>query len=218
MVSSSMPVLYSTPRAAAVADFISTHYDLPGSIECKLLYRGWNDIFEVRTKDRERFIFRISKRRARGDADVVSETAFLAYLDREGIPVAAAVPLRDGSLFTSAFFPEGQRPAVLFGHAEGRPSQARSSVADARANGVTLARMHDAAGGFAAGDKGRYRLDCDHLLHRPLSFILEIEDLSDSVRTGLVDLTGRLSSALAEWEAVASRIAERNEGSMTTSS
>jgi Ser/Thr protein kinase RdoA (MazF antagonist) len=193
----SLPVLYSTPRAEAVADFVSTHYDLPGSIECKLLYCGWNDIFDVRTSE-ERFVFRISKLRARGDADVASETAFLAYLDRQGVPVAAAIPTRDGSLFTSAFFPEGRRPAVLFRYAEGRPSQARGSAADARANGVTLARIHDAAGGFAAADKGRYRLDCDHLLHRPLSFILAIEDLSDSVRTGLADLTGRLSSALAE--------------------
>jgi Ser/Thr protein kinase RdoA (MazF antagonist) len=194
----SFPVVYSTPLAGAVADFVSTHYDLPGPLECKLLHRGWNDTFEVRTKNGARFIFRISKRRARGDADVASETGFLAYLDGEGIPVAAAIPTRDGSLFTSAFFPEGQRAAVLFRYAEGRPSQARSSAADARANGVTLARIHDAAGGFAAGDKCRYRLDCDHLLHRPLSFILAIEDLSDSVRTGLVDLTGRLSSAVAK--------------------
>ena len=106
----SLPVLYSTPRAEAVADFVSTHYDLPGSIECKLLRRGWNDTFELRTKDAERFVFRISKRRARGDADVASETAFLAYLDQEGIPVAAAIPMRDGSLFTSVFLTEGYPP------------------------------------------------------------------------------------------------------------
>jgi Ser/Thr protein kinase RdoA (MazF antagonist) len=193
----SFPVVYSTPRAQGVADFLATHYDLPGSIECKLLRRGWNDIFEVRTKGGERFVFRISKWRARRDADVASETAFLRYLDGEDIPVAAAVPTRDGSLFTSALFPEGQRPAVLFRYAEGRPSQA-GSAADARANGATLARIHDAAGGFAAEDKGRYRLDGDHLLHRPLSSILALEGLNDSVTAGLVDLTGRLSARMAE--------------------
>ena len=134
----SLPVVYSTPSATAVADFVSTHYDLPGSIDCRLLYRGWNDIFDVRTKDGKRFVFRISKRRARGEADVASETEFLAYLDKQGIPVAAAIPMRDGPLFTSAFFPEGERPAVLFRYAEGRPSRARSSTTDARANGVTL--------------------------------------------------------------------------------
>ena len=194
----SLPVVYSTPSAAAVADFVLTHYDLPGSIECKLLYRGWNDIFEFRIKDGERFILRLSKRRLRGYADVATETAFLAYLDRNGIPVAAAIPIRDGSLFTSGCFPEGERPAVLFRYAEGRPSE--GTAADARANGVTLARMHDVAADFVAGEKGRYRLDCEHLLHRPLSAILADKDLSDSVRIGFVDLAGRLSSALAKWE------------------
>ena len=187
----SLQVLYSTLRAEAVADFVLAHYDLPGSITCKLLRRGFNDTFEVRIEYGARFIFRLSARRARGEADVASETAFLAYLDREGVPVAAAIPLRDGSLFTSALLPEGQRPAVLFRYAEGRASQAGSSAADARANGVTLARIHDAAGGFAAFDKGRYRLDLDHLLHRPLSAILALADLSDAVRTKLVELTGR---------------------------
>jgi Ser/Thr protein kinase RdoA (MazF antagonist) len=139
----SLPVVYSTPSAAAVADFVSTHYDLLESINCRLLYRGWNDIFDVRTKDGKRFVFRISKRRAPGDADVASETEFLAYLDGQRIPVAAAVPMRDGSLFTSAIFPEGERPAVLFHYAGGRPSRARSSICDARANGATLARMAD---------------------------------------------------------------------------
>jgi Ser/Thr protein kinase RdoA (MazF antagonist) len=193
----SFPVVYSTPRADAVADFVSTHYDLPGLTGCTLLNRGLNDTFEVRSGV-ERFIFRVSGRRARGDADVASETAFLSFLNSRDIPVAAAVPTRDGSLFTSALFPDGQRPAVLFHHAEGRPSKARGSAADARANGVTLARIHDAAHGFAAGGDGRYRLDGDHLLHRPSSFILGIEGLSDPVRTGLVDLTERLSNALAE--------------------
>src|SRR3954471_20325925 len=100
----SLPVLYSTPLAGAVADFVSTHYDLPGSIECRLLRRGWNDTFEIRTKDGQGFIFCISTRRARGEADVASEPAFLAYLDSKDIPVAAAVPMRNGSLFTSALF------------------------------------------------------------------------------------------------------------------
>ena len=131
----SLPVIYSTPSAAAVAGFVSTRYDLSGSLECKLLYRGSNDIFELGTESGERFIFRLSKRRLRGDADVASETEFLAYLDRNGIPVAAAIPTRDGLLFASTSSPEGQRPAVLFRFAEGRPSHARSSAADARANG-----------------------------------------------------------------------------------
>jgi Ser/Thr protein kinase RdoA (MazF antagonist) len=194
----SLPVVYSTPSAAAVADVVSTHYDLPGPIACKLLQRGFNDTFEVQTGDGTRLICRLSKRRLRGDADVESETAFLAYLEQQEIPVASAVPTRDGTLFTSALFPDGQRPTVLFRRAEGRPSQPDSSAADSRANGVTLARIHDVADGFAPGDKGRYHLNLDHLLHRPLSAILALEDLSAPVGKGLVDLAERLSRSLAE--------------------
>jgi Ser/Thr protein kinase RdoA (MazF antagonist) len=196
----SLPVVYSTPSTAAVVDFVLMHYDLPKSIECKLLNRGWNDIFEVGIKGGERFIFRLSKRRLRGDADLRTETAFLAYLDRTGIPVAAAIPMRDGSLFASGRFPEGERPAVLFRYAEGRPSQAGTSLSDARANGVTLARIHEVASGFAAAKTGRYKLDCDHLLHRPLTAILADEDLSDPIRAGFADLSERLSNRLAERE------------------
>jgi hypothetical protein len=104
-------VVYSMPSAAAVADFVSTHYDLPESIDCRLLYSGWNDIFDVRTKDGKRFVFRISKRRARGDADVASKTEFLAYLDGQGILVAAAVPMRAGSLFNIRSFPASVPPS-----------------------------------------------------------------------------------------------------------
>ena len=62
----SLQVLYSTLRAEAVADFVLAHYDLPGSITCKLLRRGFNDTFEVRIEDGARFIFRaFSATRAR---------------------------------------------------------------------------------------------------------------------------------------------------------
>ena len=64
--------------------------------------------------------------------------------------------------------------------------------------GVTLALIHHVAGGFCRRRGGPLPARLDYLLHRPLSAILAIEDLSDSVRIGLVDLAGRLSSALAD--------------------
>jgi Ser/Thr protein kinase RdoA (MazF antagonist) len=196
----SLAISYSTPRADAVADFVATHYGLPGPIECKLLRRGFNDTFEVRAKDApkdaQRLILRLSGRRARGEADVASETAFISHLDKEGVPVAAPVPARDGILFTTALVPEGRRPAVLFKYADGRAPETNFPE-DARANGVTLARIHDAAEGFIAGDPERYRLDLDHLLHRPMAAVLALGSLSDATRLGLAELAERLSSAVA---------------------
>ena len=136
-----LPVTYSTPRAGAVAHDAAARYAMLGPLECSLLQRGFNDSFEVRSNDGQRTVLRLSSWRARGEADVASEAAFLAYLDQSGIPVAAPVPATDGTLFGVAQLPEGRRPAVLFRFAEGRTPQ-WDLAADARANGVTLARIH----------------------------------------------------------------------------
>ena len=112
--------------------------------------------------------------------------------------MAAAVPVHDCLLFTSALFPEGQRPAVLFRYAEGRPSQAGSSAADARANGVTLDASSRCRWRLRRRRQGSLPPDRDHLLHRPLSAILALEGLNETVRKGSVDLTGRLSTGLAK--------------------
>jgi Ser/Thr protein kinase RdoA (MazF antagonist) len=117
-------------------------------------------------------VLRLSGRRRRGHADVDAETRFLAYLDSVGVRVSTAVPTRAGSLFCEAAMSEGPRPVVLFRYAEGRPPNL-DSVEDARAQGVTLARIHAAAERFPGRQAGRYRLDLDHLLHRQVAAVME---------------------------------------------
>lgn len=192
----SLPVMYSTARADAVARYVASRYALPGPLDCSLLHRGFNDSFEVRSNDGQRAVLRLSCWRARGEADVASETAFVAYLNQAGIPVAAPVPAMDGTLFGAAQLPEGRRPAVLFRHAEGR-TPLWDSAADARANGVTLARIHRAADSFADWNAGRYRLDLDHLIHRPLSALLGLRSLDAGAKEGFTELASRLSAAVA---------------------
>jgi Ser/Thr protein kinase RdoA (MazF antagonist) len=60
------------------------------------------------------------------------------------------------------------------------------SPADARAHGVTLARIHDAAESFVAAGPERYRLA-----------VLRLASLSDATRRGLEELAERLSSEVA---------------------
>ena len=78
--------IYSTATAESVGSFLAAWYELPGPLECALLHRGFNDSFEVRAADGQRYVLRLSCRRPRGDADVASETEFLTYLDRVGVP------------------------------------------------------------------------------------------------------------------------------------
>lgn len=188
-------VAYSTATAQAVAEFVAAHYDLPGPLGCSLVNRGFNDTFAVRAPGHRRFLLRLSGARRRGPADVAGETDFLAYLDAAGVPVAAALPTRGGALFTAAPLPEGPRPAVLFRHAEGCAPQL-DAPEDARAQGMTLARIHHAAEDYPGREAGRYRLNLDHLLHRPLAAMLELDALAGQAREVLAGLASRLAAGI----------------------
>lgn len=190
--------LYTTSRADAVAQFVAERYELALPLDCRMLNRGFNDVYLVVAASDERAIFRLSHHRARGAADVATETDFLTHLDRLGVPVATPVRARDGALFVRGQATEGVREGVLFRDLGGRAPEA-ASIVDARANGVTLAMLHDAAGSYAASAP-LYRLDLDHLLHRPLARIHD---------SGIVDDAG----ARADLGAVAARTSRSIETS-----
>ncbi len=199
-----LSVSYATASAEAVAAFVDAYYDLRGPLACTLLHRGFNDSYALRTDAGERFVLRLSGHRARGLADVEAETAFLAYLESAGVPVAAALPARDGMLFTSAVMPDSPRAAVLFRHAEGR-HPGLDAPEDARVQGITLARIHDAVEGFPDREAGRYRLDLDHLLHRPVSAVLALGSGGQKAQHGLSALAARLAAAVASVDGALTR-------------
>jgi Ser/Thr protein kinase RdoA (MazF antagonist) len=120
-----LTVTYATADASSVGTFVSERYDLGGTPVCALLNRGFNDAYVIYVTDSLRFVLRLSGKRGRGPADVAAETAFLAYLDGAGVPVAAAIPTREGALFTSATLPKGPRAAVPFRFANGRRPEKR---------------------------------------------------------------------------------------------
>jgi len=187
--------LYSTPEIEAVAQFIDKHYPLAGPLSCRMLQRGLNDVYLVVTATGERYIFRLSHRRARGAADVRTETAFLTHLARLRVPVAAPISTREDALFVRGRAPEGVRDGTLFQALDGRQPDA-SSAADARANGKTLALMHNAAETFPA-DGATYRLDLEHLLYRPLKRIRDSGIIEAAeVRSDLESIAARTGEAI----------------------
>jgi Ser/Thr protein kinase RdoA (MazF antagonist) len=191
--------LYTTPRADAVARFIESHYPVAGLSCCRMLHRGLNDVYLAVAANGERYIFRLSHHRARGAADVQTETSFLAHLARRGAPVAAPIQTRDGDLFLRGAAPEGMREGVLFRALEGRAPDA-TSAADARANGVSLALIHNAAETFHAAAP-LYRLDIDHLLRRPLTRILESGLVNDArARDDLKSIAGRAEKSIEAFD------------------
>ncbi len=192
-------VTYATASATAVSILLDEHYGLPRSSSCALLNRGFNECYSVVTPEGERFVLRLSGHRARGPADVDAETAFLAYLASVGVPVATAVPTRTGPLFTLSSLPDGFRPAVLFHHAEGRRPDLDGRD-DARLQGMTLARLHDAADAYPGKTSGRFRLDLDHLLHRQVRAVLALDIEAPQARGDLLALETRLGDAITRFD------------------
>ncbi|WP_158746314.1 phosphotransferase enzyme family protein [Acidisphaera sp. L21] len=190
-----LPVSYATASAEAVAEFVTKQFDVGRSVTCHLLHRGFNDVYEVNAGIGNRFIFRVAGHRARGPADVASETAFLAFLGAEGVAVAEAVPARDSALFTSVALPDGPRAAVLFQHVAGRPPNL-DNPDDARVQGAALARVHHAADRYPGRAEGRYRLDLDHLLHRQVAAVLALDFEAPQARGDLTALAQRLATAV----------------------
>ncbi|MBX5197593.1 phosphotransferase [Rhizobium sp. NZLR10] len=187
--------LYSTPRIEAVKQFIDQHYSLAGPVSCRMLQRGLNDVYLVVGSNGERYVFRLSHQRARGPADVRTETAFLTHLTQSAVPVAAPIPTRDGALSLQGYAPEGAREGVLFREIEGRKPQA-ADAGDAAANGKTLALMHNAAETFSP-DGALYRLDLEHLLFRPLARIRDSGIVEDAdVRSDLEQIAARTAKAI----------------------
>ena len=111
--------LYSTVRADEIARVVAEHYALATPISCRMLNRGFNDTYWINAGGTQ-YVFRLSHHRARGPADVATETEFIAHLDRSGVPVASPVETRSGALFICGRSSEGLREGVLFHALEGR--------------------------------------------------------------------------------------------------
>ncbi|MEZ2131373.1 MULTISPECIES: phosphotransferase enzyme family protein [unclassified Sinorhizobium] len=195
-----LAVHYSTPHADAIAAFVAAQYGFAQLPAVKFLQRGFNDSFDVRTAT-DRYVLRLSGRRKRGEADVASETAFLDHLHRSGLPIAAPVELSDGGLFTRVLLPDGAKTAVLFRYVDGL-EPAHLSTDHARAQGITLARIHAAATDYAQWGEGRYRLDLEHLLQGPLSTILSLQLLDAEDEASLSALASRLSAMVERLKAL----------------
>lgn len=120
-----LEALYTTCRAETIGRFVSEHYTLPAPQDCRMLNRGFNDTYLLTAAGDERYVFRLSHQRARGAADVRTETDFITHLAGSGVPVAAPVPTRDGALFVRALAPEGIREGVLFRALDGRGARDR---------------------------------------------------------------------------------------------
>lgn len=154
----------------ALQDMVARHYDVGAAHACTFLGPTTNDHYLVETAT-DRYVLRLYCVGRRSPADIAYELDALVHLRRAGAPVAFPIAGRDGQLSYPIVAPEGERVAVLFSYAPGKP--AGSSLADDHRGtlvGRTLAELHRASDDFLP-QHPRLPLDLVTLLEQPLQRI-----------------------------------------------
>jgi Ser/Thr protein kinase RdoA (MazF antagonist) len=127
------PITKSYLATAALADRLEDEYDL-ANVRCRLISATLRDVHLV-TTSRRRFIFYVYRHGYRTRDHIAAEWHFIAHLASCGVPVAPAVPTRNGRLLLSFDAPEGQhlrqRPSVSAVRSYGRHIATIHAVADA---------------------------------------------------------------------------------------
>jgi Ser/Thr protein kinase RdoA (MazF antagonist) len=157
------------PTGAAIAAVIADAYGLGPLDQCRLFARGLNDTYAF-VAGGERYVFRLYRRGWRSTDDVRFERELVEHVAARGARVSTPVARRDGGSTTWVDAPEGRRIGVLFSHAAGEGYELRRKGGDENAEryGAAVARLHDAAEGFAC-DAPRFALDARHLIEEPIA-------------------------------------------------
>jgi Ser/Thr protein kinase RdoA (MazF antagonist) len=205
--------VYSTIAGQDIAKAAEEAYPIGRVTDCHLVNRGFNDVYELHCEHNV-YIARLNAHRARGPANVAYETAFLAHLKHCGIAVGAPILGADGRLWRDLNAPEGDRAFELFERLTGRPplhtlmlmgELSDQGAADVRLLGRGHAQIH-AAGISYAGPASIYHLDADHLLTRPLEWLLAAPGVDHALRQEYSEIGTTLARRLADRESGLSEV------------
>jgi Ser/Thr protein kinase RdoA (MazF antagonist) len=185
---------YATLSARSIARFVAERFPFGPITSCRLLQRGFNDLYIVAAGDR-RAVLRLSRAGRRSASDLEYEALLLAHLRSRDVSVVTPQCGRDGRYCQPASAPEGTRFALLFDFIPGREPE--ETPADAYAQGSILARIHAETAGFTV-PYDRFALDLEHLLDRSLAALGALLDDRAAARQYLTDLASRLHRLVAE--------------------
>lgn len=142
------PVIQSVLDGDALAAELARRYGLTPPVKCRLISRGMNDIYDVRSAD-VRHAVKIARAGKADDSAFVYEIAFVQHLADAGLSVPTAIADRDGRSMFAVDAPEGRRQVVLMRWLDGTPLTKSMTTTDAHRLGAFLARLHAAAASFA---------------------------------------------------------------------
>jgi Ser/Thr protein kinase RdoA (MazF antagonist) len=142
------PVSQSVLNADALAAEVARRFGFTGAVNCRLISRGMNDIYEVRHAD-QRYALKVARAGKCSDAEYGFEQALVQHLARARFVVPTPVLQKDGAAFFTLHAPEGYRQVALMRWLDGVPCAKTMTLDDARRLGYFLARIHEASAGFS---------------------------------------------------------------------
>ena len=142
------PITKSYLATAALAGRLEDEYDL-ANVRCRLISATLRDVHLV-TTSRGRFIFYVYRHGYRAGEQIAAEWEFVDHLAACGVPVAPAVPTRNGHVLIGFDAPEGKRYGVLTTFVDGQLLRQRSSIPAVRTYGRHIATIHAVADAMSA--------------------------------------------------------------------
>ncbi len=156
-------------------EIVKDQYPLVDIEYCMFIRRGFNDHYLVATKHMK-YIFRLylnNKYYIESSSAYKFELDLLDHLDSNGVPVANALPRKNGALLGHTSTPLGERAFALFSFADGMQlSGSAITIKQSHQFGKTMAELHLAANSFSTKHQ-RYKLDLKYLVDEPLRLISE---------------------------------------------
>jgi Ser/Thr protein kinase RdoA (MazF antagonist) len=173
------PIAYSTFSIDGIKQVLRA-YDIDEPVEGTIFHRSMSDTYWLSTPQQQ-FALKIYMNNWRSREAITAELAAIRHAHARGVGVALPVARRDDGFITNVRAPEGQRSAVLFVWANGRPPKYSNSN-HAYYFGQLLAKLHLAMEDFQCYT-GRPHMDLDYMFRDPVSRIAaRLGDLPEIAR------------------------------------
>jgi len=146
-VSELFKIVHSVLDSEAVGRCCAEHYGLAEQPYCELFYRGMNDVYLLRTRDRQ-YAVRAWRAHWRTMDDVAYELEFLDFLKQKGLPVVPGNRCVSGAHYFVVEAPEGPRALAAFDWVPGVKFAERLDLDLVAQLGAVLADIHIAGMDF----------------------------------------------------------------------
>jgi Ser/Thr protein kinase RdoA (MazF antagonist) len=165
------PAISSLLSTDTLVEQILSAYNLDKPVQCYLWRYGLNDSYVVYAGEKKAFLrIYANTTNQHTQANIQAEVDILNFLDERGVPVATAIPRKDGQYVTAIHAPEGTRHSVLFNFVESNPQRGELIAEICFQCGKALAQFHQTID-TSPNTFERHHHHLENLLDKPLERI-----------------------------------------------